>query len=80
MTTSMCRLVVKTTGSKSPWVTKLVKHPALDLSSGHNLMVPEFKPHVRLCTGSAEPAWDSLSLPLSTPPPLVCTLTLSQNK
>ena len=37
----------------------------LDFGSGHDLMVREFKPHVRLCAGSAEPAWDSLSLPLS---------------
>ena len=28
-------------------------------------MVHEFKPHNRLCAASAEPAWDSLSLPLS---------------
>ena len=32
----------------------------------HDLMLSKFKPHVRLCTDSMEPAWDSLSL---LPPP-----------
>ena len=38
----------------------------------------DFEPRIRLCAGSAEPAWDSLSLPLSAPPPMVhsCALTL----
>ena len=34
-----------------------VKHLTLDLVSGHDLMVHEFKPHIGLCTNSAEPAW-----------------------
>ena len=28
------------------WVAQLVKHPTLDFSSGHDLTVHEFKPHV----------------------------------
>ena len=35
-------------------------------SSGHDdLMVREFEPRIRLGADSVEPAWDSLSLPLS---------------
>ena len=37
-----------------------------------------FEPHIRLCTGSMEPAWDSLSPSLSARPPLA--LSLSHNK
>ena len=47
----------------------------LDFGSGHDLTVHEFKPHVGLCAGGTEPAWDPLwpspllvlSLPLSLP-------------
>ena len=44
-----------------------VKCPTLDLGSVRDLEVCEMEPHVRLCTDSEEPAWDSLllSLPLS---------------
>ena len=42
-----------------------VKHPSLGFGSGHDLMVRETEPHVRLCIDSMEPAWDSLSLSLS---------------
>ena len=45
-----------------------VKCPTLGFGSGHDLTVHGFKPHFRLCAGSAEPAWDSLFLPLSLPP------------
>ena len=38
-----------------------VRHPILDLSSGHDLMVCEFEPHVGLCADSEEPTWDSAS-------------------
>ena len=44
------------------WVAQSVKPLTLDFSSSHDLTVCEFQPHVRLCTDSAEPAWDSLSL------------------
>ena len=64
------------------WVALLVKPPALGFGSGHDLTVCEFKPHIRLCTGSREPAWDSLSLSLSlslsAPLPLVLSLSLSK--
>ena len=33
----------------------------LDLGSGHDLTVCEFKPHTGLYTDVAEPAWDSVS-------------------
>ena len=42
----------------------VVKRPTLDLGSGHGLMVPEFKPRIRLCSDIAEPAWDSVSTSL----------------
>ena len=42
-------------------------------------MVHEIKPRIRLHTDGAEPAWDSLSLPLSLPlPPLMLSLSLSK--
>lgn len=44
-------------------MAQLVKHLAPDFGSGYD-MVCEFRPCVRLCAGDAEPAWDSLSLPL----------------
>ena len=40
-------------------------------------MVCGFEPHIRLCTDSAESAWDSLSPSLSVPSPLVLSLSLS---
>ena len=39
-----------------------VKHPTLDFSSSHDLLVCEIKPYVGLCANSVESAWDSLSL------------------
>ena len=44
-----------------------LKDPTLGFSSGHDLMVCEFKPRMGLWADSREPAWDSLSLPLSGP-------------
>ena len=52
-----------------------IKHPTLDFGSGH-LMVPEMKPHARLCTDSEEPAWDSLSPSIIASPLLECSLSL----
>ena len=46
-------------------MAQLVKHPTLDLSSGHDLTVSGIESHVGLCVDSAEPAWDSLSASLS---------------
>ena len=37
-------------------VAQSLKHLTLDLSSGHDLTVQEFKPHIRLCVVGAEPA------------------------
>ena len=62
------------------WVARSVKRLSLGFGSGHDLTVREFEPGVRLCDDSAEPAWDSLSLPLSLPLPYSCSLSLSQNK
>ena len=59
-------------------VVHSVKRPTLDFGSGHDLTVREFEPHVRLCTDSEEPAWDSLSLSLW--PSLAHPRSLSQNK
>ena len=44
-----------------------VKRPTLDFSSGHDLRVCGLEPRVKLCTVSAEPAWDSLSPSLPLP-------------
>ena len=66
-------------------MTQLVKCPTLGFSSGRGFTVCEFKPLIGLCTGSAEPAWDSLS-PLALFPSLThglslsLSLSLSQNK
>ena len=54
-----------------------VRHPILDLSSGHDLQVCEFQPCIGLWAYSAELAWDSLSLPLSLPLPHMHTVSLS---
>ena len=67
--------------TRPTWVAQLVKYQTLDFCSGHDPIVHGIKPCVRLCTVSTEPAWDSLSLPLSLPfPPLVFFLPLRINK
>ena len=58
-------------------MAQLVKRLTLDFGSGHDLKVLEFEPHIGLCTDRAEPAWDSLSLPLSLPLLLTLELLLS---
>ena len=45
-------------------MAQLVKCQTLDFGCGHDLTVGGIEPRVRLCVGSREPAWDSLSLPL----------------
>ena len=50
------------------WVAQSVKCPTLNFRLGHDLMVREIEPHIRLCADSAEPAWDSLSPSLFAPP------------
>ena len=56
-------------------MAQLVKHPALDFSSGNDLMVHGIKPHIRLCADSTEHAWDPLFPSLSAPPLLACSLS-----
>ena len=46
-----------------PWVA-LVKHPTLDFSSWHDLMVHEFEPHVGFSPFLSAPFLHSLSLSL----------------
>ena len=58
-------------------MAQLVKNPTLDLGSGHDPMVGEFKAHVRLHAEHVVPAWDSLSLPLSLCPCLALFLSVS---
>ena len=50
--------------TRGTWVAQMVKHPTLDFGAGHDLTVREI------------PAWDSLSLSLSSPP----LLSLSKNE
>ena len=55
------------------------KCQTLDFSSGHNISICEFETCDGLHNDSVEPAWDSLSLPLSAPPPLVRALSKEIN-
>ena len=50
----------------------------LYFGSGHDLMVYESEPRIRLYAGSIKPAWDSLSPSLSAPPPLILSPSLSK--
>ena len=63
---------------RGTWVAQLVKRLTLDFSSGHDLIVREFQPHIRLCIDSEEPVGDSLSFHLSLPLPCSCSLALSE--
>ena len=57
-----------------------VKHLALAFRSGGVLTAHEIVPHVGLCVGSAEPAWDLSFSPFPFPLTLlVCTLSLKIN-
>ena len=67
-----CLPQLKNLLSRGTWMAQLVKCLTLDFSSGHDLMVHEFEPHIGLCADRAEPAWDPLSLPLP------CSWSLSQ--
>ena len=51
-----------------------------DFGSGHELTVCGIEPHVGLCAGGMEPAWDFFLPPLSAPPPLMLSLSLKINK
>ena len=59
-------------------MAQLVKCPTHGFSSGHDLTVRGFEPTSGSLAGGREPAWDSLSLPLSAPPPLTLSLSLSK--
>ena len=48
-----------------------------NFGSGHDLMVREFEPRIRLDAVSTEPASDPLSPSFSAPPPLVLSLSVS---
>ena len=63
-------------------MTQSVKCPTLDVGSGQELIVRGLEPRIRLCTDSAEPAWESLplSLPLSLSAPPLLALSLEINK
>ena len=52
-----------------------IKYLTPNFTSGHDLKVREFEPHIGLCTDSAVQAQDVVSLPL----PHSCTLTLKIN-
>ena len=45
-----------------------VKSLTFGFGSGRDLLVCGMEPRVRLCAGSLEPAWDSLSPSFSAPP------------
>ena len=55
--------------SRGAWVAQSVKRSTLGIGSGHDLTVWGREPHGRLRVNGAEPAGDSLSFPLSAPPP-----------
>ena len=55
------------------WVAQSVKCQTLDFSPGHDLLVPESEPHIRLCADTVKPAWDSH--PLCAFPLLVLSLS-----
>ena len=59
-------------------MARMVKQPTLGFGSGHDLTDHEFEPHVGLCAGSEESAWDFLSPSLSAPPLLMLSLSLSK--
>ena len=63
---------------RGAWVAQLFGCLTPDSGSGHDLMVYEVEPQVRLCTDNAKPAWDSpcISLPL----PCSHSLSLSQKE
>ena len=59
------------------WVGQSTEHLTLDFSSGHDFRVREMEPRMGLCTDSAEPAWDSLSVSLC---PLPLSLKINELK
>ena len=64
------------------WLSPLSVQLLISAQVTHDLTVWGMEPWVGLCTDIVEPAWDSLSLPLSlsAPHPLVLSLSLKINK
>ena len=62
------------TNSTGAWKAQSVKYPTLGFGSGHDLMICGIEPMSSSVPNSMEPAWDSLSLPVSLP----FSLSLSQ--
>ena len=77
---SIYLLVIYKALSRGAWLAQLVKHLSFGFSMGHDVTVCEFELCIGLCADRMEPAWDSLSLPLSlsVPPLLVLLLSLSE--
>ena len=48
--------LVKKLKREGDWVAQSVNPLTLGFGSGHDLIVPEFKPRVRLCADGVEPA------------------------
>ena len=67
-------------GRQGAWVAQSLKHLTLGFSSGHDLMVHEFEPHIGFCADSVEPAWDSLSPSLCPSPTCTVSVSLKINK
>ena len=55
-----------------------IKCLTVGFGSGHDFTVHEIEPGVKLCADRAEPAWDSLSPPLSNSPLLSLSLKISK--
>ena len=70
-----CSRAFKAVNRRGAWGAQSVKCLTLDFGPGHDLTVREFEPHAGFGVDSAEPAWDSVSLPV--PPLLVPSLPLS---
>ena len=65
---------------RGTWVAQSLKHLALDFGLGHDLMVCEIKPCIRLHAKCMEPAWDSFPPSLSAPLILMLSLSLKINE
>ena len=68
------------TTTRGPWMAQLVKHLTRDFSSGLDLVVHEFEPHIRLCADGVQPAWDSVSPSLCPSPTRSLCLSPKRNE
>ena len=71
------RKVLRTAPVGGAWAAPRVRPPTLDFHSGHDLTTVEIQSHLGL-QQNVEPAWDSLSLSLSAPPPLMLAHSLNE--